>query len=262
MVLGMPQHRRQSRPQGHADEVATEIRTRIATGDLSPGEQLPSTRNLVEQFQVPERAIYAAVALLKASGHVYSRQGKGVFVRDFDPLDWNAGQFERGQRQDDPASGVDDWKAAVRAMGREPSQDTPQVTIEPPPSRIAQILGTDSGEFVVVRRRLRRVDGHPFQTADSYFPEQVARDTPLMEERDVTMPGGIMASIGYAQKRIRDEITPRNPTPEECERLDLSPGTPVCEHVRTGYSADDEAFRVMVTIAPGDRNRIIYEMEV
>jgi hypothetical protein len=42
------------------------------------------------------------------------------------------------------------------------------------------------------------------------------------------------------------------PTPEEIERLEISTGTPVAEHIRTGYTAEDRPVRIMVSIVPGD----------
>lgn len=41
--------------------------------------------------------------------------------------------------------------------------------------------------------------GVPYQLADNYFPEDIARDTPLMEPRSVSAPGGILAAIGHRQ---------------------------------------------------------------
>jgi GntR family transcriptional regulator len=42
------------------------------------------------------------------------------------------------------------------------------------------------------------------------------------------------------------------PTLEEISRLGISPGTPVAEHIGTGYTAEDRPVRVMVSIVPGD----------
>jgi GntR family transcriptional regulator len=42
------------------------------------------------------------------------------------------------------------------------------------------------------------------------------------------------------------------PTPAEVERLGISSGTPVAEHIRTGYTAENRPVRVMVSIIPGD----------
>jgi hypothetical protein len=57
-----------------------------------------------------------------------------------------------------------------------------------------------------------------------------------------------------------DEIIVRMPTPEEIERLDIPPGTPVAEHIRTGYTRTDVAVRVMISIIPGDT--MIFEYKI
>lgn len=251
--------------------VAEALRARIDSGELEAGAKLPSTRHLAAEFEVNERTIYDAVALLRTTGHVRSQQGKGVFVRDYRPLEWHAHKFERGDRRDDRATNTDDWKAGVIEQGMTPSQDTPQVSVEVADARVAEWLQLGPGEKVVARRRLRRADERPYQLADSFFPEDIGRAvpadwddevSPLMAERDVTLPGGILASVGHPQRRVRDEISPRTPSTDEAERLEIAAGAPVCEHVRIGYGADGRPVRVMITIAPGDRNRIVYEMEL
>lgn len=246
-------------------EIADAIQGRIASGELQPGEQLPSTRDLAASFGVGEKTIYRAISLLKAAGQLQARQGKGVYVRAIRPLEWHLHRFERGPRRDDPAGGRDDWKAAAEQQGRVATQDTPQVAVEPAPPEIGKWLGIAPGTWVVARRRVRRVDGEPFQLADSWFPTSVALDTPLMIKEDVTMPGGILANIGHPQVRFRDEIRSWPPTtPAEAERLELpeGEGTPVIRHVRIGYGADETPVRVMVTVAPGHLNTLVYEMEV
>jgi DNA-binding GntR family transcriptional regulator len=49
-----------------------------------------------------------------------------------------------------------------------------------------------------------------------------------------------------------DEIITRMPTPEEIARLEIPAGTPVAEHIRTGYTADNNPVRLMISIVPGD----------
>jgi hypothetical protein len=71
-------------------------------------------------------------------------------------------------------------------------------------------------------------------------------------EPEDTTRENILAEAGYEQVYDIDEIITRMPTPEEINRLGISPGTPVAEHIRTGYTAEDRAVRVMVPIVPGD----------
>ena len=58
------------------------------------------------------------------------------------------------------------------------------------------------------------------------------------------------------------KIEVRMPTLTENDRLKLVPGTPVAEITRTGYGEDDTPLRVMVTVAPGDRNLFVYKIGV
>ncbi len=246
-------------------EIADLLLERIARGELAPGDKLGSTQELAKEFGVGEKSIYRVISLLKASGQVVGKQGKGTFVRDVRPLEWRLHQFERGDRRDDAATGRDDWKAAAEEQGREATQDVPRVSVEPAPKEIADWLGVEPGTFVVARRRVRRLDGVPFQLADSWFPTSVALDTDLMLEEDVTRPGGILAFSGHPQKRLRDEIRSWPPaTREEASRLELPEGvgTPVTRHTRIGYGENDDPVRVMVTVAPGHLNTLVYELEV
>lgn len=256
---------RPKRRQTRAVEIAEDLRARIDSGEIAPGSKLLSTKHLATEYTTGEGSVHAAVALLKTSGHVTSRQGKGVFVREFSPLDWHVHRFERGPRRDDQAANADDWKAGVIEQGRTPTQDAPEVSEESAPADIAAWLQLDPEAPVVARRRLRRVDGAPFQIADSWFPQAIADDCPeVYDPADVTRPGGFLAHNGHPQARLRDEIRAWTPTVDEAKRLEVAPGTPVTRHVRIGYGGDVDGgapIRVMVTIAPGDRNTLVYEME-
>ncbi|WP_344559272.1 GntR family transcriptional regulator [Kitasatospora saccharophila] len=246
-------------------DVAADLRRRIEAGEFGESGKLPSTRFLVDHYGISAQAIARVVGLLKSDGVVVSRQGAGVFVRRVNPLKWELSAFERGNRRDDVLTGLDDWKASVVEQGRVPEQRLISVTEEPgeaPPPSVAQWLQLEAGALAVSRRRLRLVDGEPYQIADSWFPASVALGTPLMEPHDVTMAGGILAAIGQPQIRIRDEITSRMPTLAEITQLDLPAGTPVAQHVRVGFGPDNTPVRAMVTIAPGDLNILVYEMEI
>jgi len=50
------------------------------------------------------------------------------------------------------------------------------------------------------------------------------------------------------------------PTPAEVDKLGISAGTPVAEHIRTGYTAADKAVRVMISIIPGDTLILQYQI--
>lgn len=245
-------------PRGTARSIADDIRAQIKRGDLKPGEALPTGRDLADMYGVAAKTVSAGIDLLKAEGLVVGERGGRRRVRADHPITWNLTRFERGSRRDSAA--YDDWSTAIKEAGREPAQHV-TVATESAPADIATWLQIQPGTEVVKRVRMRTVDDRPFQLATSWFPASIALGTPLTEERDISMPGGILKSIGHPQLHVRDEITVRMPDPMESEQLALPPGTPVAQHVRIGYG-EDGPVRVMVTIAPGDRHVLVYELEV
>jgi GntR family transcriptional repressor for pyruvate dehydrogenase complex len=63
-----------------ADDTADRIRQMIFTGQIKPGELLPSRKDLAAQFGVGIATIHEAVKSLHAVGLVESRPGKGTWV--------------------------------------------------------------------------------------------------------------------------------------------------------------------------------------
>lgn len=102
-----------------------------------------------------------------------------------------------------------------------------------------------------MRRHVRYIDSEPAIISDDYFDERIVEGTELAQPEDTTREN-ILAEAGYEQIYDIDEVITRMPTPVEAERLGIATGTPVAEHIRTGYTAADQAVRVMVSIIPGD----------
>ena len=68
------------------DGVAHELRQMILTGEVQPGEFLPTRKELAAQFGVGLSTVHEAIQVLSAVGMLESRPGKGTWVRE-DALD-------------------------------------------------------------------------------------------------------------------------------------------------------------------------------
>src|SRR3954447_931481 len=60
--------------------IAAEIRRRIQAGELRPGDRVPSTRGLVQEFGVAMATATKALATLQQDGVVHSLPGVGTVV--------------------------------------------------------------------------------------------------------------------------------------------------------------------------------------
>ncbi|MFI9325671.1 winged helix-turn-helix domain-containing protein [Kitasatospora aureofaciens] len=60
--------------------IAEALRERIRSGELKPGDALPTQAVLMAEYGASSLSVQKAMALLKQDGYAISRPGKGAFV--------------------------------------------------------------------------------------------------------------------------------------------------------------------------------------
>ena len=63
-------------------QLAAIIRARIASGELTPGQQLPSVIAMAAEYELAVPTVRKAIGLLKAEGLVTGVAGYGTFVAE------------------------------------------------------------------------------------------------------------------------------------------------------------------------------------
>lgn len=239
-------------------QLADQLRAKIYSGELVPGQQLPTERELMDQHEASRNTVRLALGQLANEGLTVSGRGRGHFVRESAPLLFLATRSESPDRRATTAN--DAWTTDVTAQGRKPAQ-TIEVSIVRPPQNVASLLELEEGEAAALRKRLRTVDGEPNSLSLSYFPMSIVAATEIIQPDDIVRGANrVLAEVGHDQVSYLDQITARMPTPDERDALRIGAGIPVQEHVRVGYDADDLAVRVAVTVLPADRHIIQYEL--
>jgi GntR family transcriptional regulator len=239
-------------------QLATELRKAIISGEYPPGSKLPTEQVLLRRHGVSRNTVRLALRELVNEGLITRAPRRGTIVREPRPLTI-APQAELA----DPAGGShwdrDAFARAVLADGRNPKYE---ITVGPivPPEEVARRLRLRDKEPALARRRVRYVDGEPYNIYDSYFPHALVRDSEIARTGDIQRGANrVLAELGHPQVRTVDEISSRMPTPEERTRLHIAPGTPVIIYVRTGHDPADVPVRVAVSILPADKHVIHYE---
>ncbi len=67
-------------PRSISRQIVDGVRLRIATGELKPGEALPSVRGLAQQLLINPNTVAKAYTELTTEGWLEARQGLGLFV--------------------------------------------------------------------------------------------------------------------------------------------------------------------------------------
>jgi DNA-binding GntR family transcriptional regulator len=231
-------------------QITADLRRQIQDGTLGPGALLPSEPELAREYGVSRQTARTALQSLEREGLIVVRPRRGRLVRSTQRLRWHLSEFERPDHTDLATS--DAWETDIETQGHDPTRQDLEVERIQPPVTVADRLRLDPRTDVcVVRRHVRYIDGKPAIISDDFFDEQIVRGTELAEPEDTTREN-ILAEAGYEQVYDIDEIITRMPTPDETERLGIAAGTPVAEHIRTGYTATDKPVRVMVSVIPGD----------
>jgi len=237
-------------------QIADDLRARIIDGRIPRGGKLPTEAELTTEYEVHRQTVRSALSLLVNEGLIYSSRPQGYFVREGEPM------YYRPQREfrPQPASPeMDRFMTEHSDLGRHPTQTIEVSVVEPPPE-VAERLQLKPDELAVARRRVRYLDGEPYNTNDSYYPIALVQGSEIMNPADVARgTNQVLTDLGYEQVRAFDEFYVRMPTPEEADRLGLGPGTPVTCHVCTGTTADDLPVRVAINVLPGDRHVVVYE---
>lgn len=239
--------------------IAAELRKQIVDGTLEPGDRLPTEPQIMEAYSVSRNTARLATALLVNEGLIERVPGRtgGMVVREQLMLTYHASRAEMipGFWPESDA-----WFGEVRAQGYQPSQDF-SVTIQSLPAELAERLGVEADTPAAVRHCVRKVNGKPSSLQDTWYPMDLCDQVPeLLQPSDI--PQGttrLLAERGWPQPAVEDDLVAAMPTPEQVRLLDLQPGTPVLQLVRTGF-APSRPVRVSVTVFKGPSNRATYQL--
>jgi len=69
------------RPKKISEEIVNQIKQLISSGELKPGDRIPSERELATMLGVSRPSVREAIMVLEAMGFLESRQGGGTYVK-------------------------------------------------------------------------------------------------------------------------------------------------------------------------------------
>ena len=229
--------RRDERPRHR--QVGADMRAQIMSGQLQPGAQLPSIGQLVEQYGAANTTIQRAIADLKDEGYLRSHAGKGVFVRERQPLVVRVGAYFEPSPK-----GYSYRLLAVREVR--------------PAADVAAALDLGDEGTAILRHRMMLHVGEPVELSWSYYPVEIAAGTPLAGRAKI--PGGApraLAELGHPQQSFVDRLSSRLPTTEELEALDLPDDVPVIRTFRVIYTEAGRPVEASVLV----KGAHLYELE-
>ncbi|MEU8439878.1 GntR family transcriptional regulator [Streptomyces microflavus] len=187
----------------------------IASGQLRPGELLPSIKTLAQEWSVSTATAEKALRQLRGEGLVRGIHGIGTEVIDR-PTPMSSGS----QRQDRGHRSGSSWGAGERS-------DSHEASVVSAPADVAAALDIAPDSEVIRRRRVYRDRLGIVAHSTSWIPAEYGRLVPQLAE-SARLTGGtslqlIAQATGRPITRRIDAASARSLRPADAKLLELDP---------------------------------------
>ncbi|MEN2418325.1 GntR family transcriptional regulator [Streptomyces rimosus] len=218
------------RPGALYQQLAAEMRSSIASGELKPGTPLPSEAQLVDRYRVSRPTVRKAVSLLKAEGLIEVIHGKGSYVKAVPapPLTIERTVTRKGKTFTTP-QGI--WE-----------QITPPTVYR---TRTTAVTGPPLGlpedeELFACDRVLRHPKTGTRALHRTLIPFATADIAPSLAEAPDASPTDIYAALTAAGHKLTwtETVRARMPLADERSALELPDATPVVHLLAVTHGTD------------------------
>ncbi len=198
-------------------QVEATLKEMIEGRDFSPGEQIPSERELSEQLGVSRMTVRRAIENLTRRGLLERRSTSGTFVRPPRVL---------RRMGKDVAVGLTQM---LQEKGAVAGSVLLKFKYERAPLKVAEKLNLRIGAEVIVIQRQRTVNGQPFCIETSYIPSEIV---PGLSKEDMEKPHASLYTIMQERYGVRFALNDETlkisfATQEEADLLELKHGQPI-----------------------------------
>lgn len=229
--------------------IADDLRQRIASGQLAPGDAVPTEGELAERWSTSRGPIRNALAQLRSEGLIETTRGRPSRVVE-----------RKAHQAVDVSVPFTRW---VEDLGARPGARTESVALRKAGPDRAAALGVSPDDLVVDVRRLRFIDGTPTMLERLTFIEPVGRclfDVDL----DTVSITEYLAEHGFGSQEVDHEIDAVAANDVDASLLGLEQGWPLLRLRRIARDGDgrtiessDDRYRsdiVRFTVAASGRS--------
>jgi GntR family transcriptional regulator len=227
-------------------QIAEGLLDRIESGELTPGDRLPSERDLSQMLGVNRMTLRRSLQMLESQGLLVRRRGDGTYVAE-PKVERQAGQlvpFTRGMQR----------------RGYVPGARVILFEVRPVETAVAQELGLPILAPVYYVHRLRMLNQEPVMLERLTVP---AQRFPGFERFDLSSRSVYEVfeqEYGVVITRARQSLEPATASEYEAELLGVRPGDPLMLERRLAFDQNDQAVEYGRDLYRGDRFRFVTEM--
>ncbi|GAB3404484.1 GntR family transcriptional regulator [Flindersiella endophytica] len=228
-------------------QVAAELRERIALGDYAGSGALESEAELTRRYGVSRVTVRKALELLRAEHVVAARRGSGWYVVSDASFGQSIalGSFQHAQ-------------SAVAEAGVELRRTVVRYEYRAAPSDVARLLGVDEGTEALHVQAVRIAGASPLDVVTEWVPLDFASP---VSRKDAEDPGvwETLRRQGNTIALVRQSIAATAAGTQTARQLDVADGTPVLLVRRLALLEDDRPLALSEHRYLGHRFRLDVE---
>ena len=210
-------------------QISQQIRQQIESGELEPGDHLPTESELQERFGVSRATIRQAISGLAYEGLLERKRSKGTVV-------------SRAKLQE-TLYGMGSFTRQMMKQNRTIRSKILGFQLIPCPDNVTDHLQLGQGEQVVALERLRIVDDEPVAVENWYAPLRLLPgiDASFFGEKDEEQSTYYMLQERYGIHLFKavDSMSAVVLQPREARLLRMEPYTPALLRTRVTYAGDE-----------------------
>ncbi|MDI2031108.1 GntR family transcriptional regulator [Saccharopolyspora sp. TS4A08] len=257
------------------DRIANHLREAIASGELKPGDALPSLSVISAEWEVAKATAEGALALLRDEGLVVpGGRGKPATVQA--PKKRHNIYLSDGwtQQQKDLVLRPEAERretGAIELTAGISIDDTDSSSIyteTPADAEQAEILGVEPGTPLVQRvyEMVHKSTGLRCSWSVSYIPRALIEGNPaLLDQNNEPWPGGHqhqLYTVGIELARFTRTVFSAQPTPSERAAWGMNPGTPMLHVLSRSIDTQDRVVEYSEARYPADTTEITVTEEL
>ena len=220
-------------------QIKSIIENQISSGELKPGDKIPSENTLCDLYKVSRTTARQAITELVNSGKVVRTQGRGSFIAQY-PIN-------------KPPYRLTGFSADMKKQGFTPSSKMLEFKVMMPTPEIARLLRIGPSEAIIFMKRLRYIDGHVMGIEYTHLP--FYRFSALMDENleSNSLYETLINKFDTVPTRIAITFEAVLCEDNLCELLRTARDTPFLHISDITYDQNDRLIEYSTTYYRGDR---------
>ncbi|MEM0929329.1 MAG: GntR family transcriptional regulator [Pseudomonadota bacterium] len=222
-------------------QIANNLRTKIADGNIDIGEALPSEREISVLTGASRVTVRKAIESLVTEGLLYRRQGSGTFV---------------APRIEAPSSFLSSFTDDALARGDKPSVVWIIKAYAHPTKEEAEQLNIPTSADVARLGRVRYANDQPLAIENAVVPKRFLPDLSVIKDSLYDALAGRGCRPVTGRQRVRASLA----TPTEAGLLQTEEDSEILRIERTTFTADGSTVEFTRSAYRGDRYEFVSDL--